>query len=199
MKEVKIYYGISGTFKTSTIESELHKNTDCIAMWSGIKLWKYYDSGIFNGLIPYSDLNYAILHLVRLKGITQDYRNADKELLVERGISDMLFYWIRKQEDQEKISTGWIGNVIKEENVIVDSAGKVEKILLIQKDQDFIRDVIIGGRRGEFFPGGVQDYLEQQERYVEFTRKYNEISREIVITDAKQYITKDLDIEFKEQ
>ena len=202
MKEVTFYYGISGTFKTTTIEAELKKEykLKAEAMWSGIKYWKSLEEGIFDGLIPYSDLNYAILHLERLRDKVWSV-DSPGYLFVERGISDMLYYWVREQEKQGKgeISRTWLETVLKEEDKLVEqnSYHTPQKVLLVQKDVDFIKDAIIGGPRGKFFPGGLEDYLEQQEQYIKFTKELNNITREVIIKDAEQYITQTLGMKWE--
>lgn len=201
MKIIKIYYGISGTFKRTTIESELEKNKEAYSMWSMIKPWKDYEKGVFNNRLPYSDLNYANLHLCRLIDyVFQIPSGSGKNtLLVERGVSDMIFYWLKKDHREDEV---WIRSVIKEEDFICDqnSYYTPEKILLIQKDIDFIKDVILKEpKRAECFPGGVEEYLKQQDDYIEFTKKYNKISKVITIKDAKRYIEDDLGLKYDER
>lgn len=197
MKEITFYYGISGTFKTTTIETELKKEykLKAEAMWSGIKYWKSLEEGIFDGLIPYSDLNYAILHLERLRDKVWGV-DSPGYLFVERGISDMLYYWIKNRGGDKEISKAWLKAVMKEEDNLTEqnSYHTPQKVLLIQKDVDFIKDIILGGPRGKFFPGGLTDYLEQQERYIEFTKELNHITKEVVIKDAHRYVTQTLEM-----
>ena len=204
MKEVTFYYGISGTFKTTTIEAELEKPNEkgwsVEAMWSGIKYWKSLEEGIFSDLIPYSDLNYAILHLSRLKDkLYESKSKGPGYLYVERGVSDMLYYWINSQDKEKgEISKEWLMAVMKEEDMLTEqrSYHTPQKVLLVQKDIDFIKETIIGGPRGKFFPGGLQDYLKQQERYIEFTKELNNITKEVVIKDAYQYVTQTLGLKW---
>ena len=61
---------------------------------------------------------------------------------------------------------------------------------------EFLKEVVLKEKtRAEVFPGGIQEYLEKQDKYVEFTKKYNKIDKEIVIDNAKEYI-ESLGIEF---
>ena len=88
---IKIYYGLSGALKGSTIESIKKKQPDLKVMESSIKAWKYYQFGIYNGLTEYNDLTYGILHLVRLREFIEHSQPKD-DVLIERGVTDSLFY-----------------------------------------------------------------------------------------------------------
>lgn len=197
MKEVVIYYGMAGTFKRTTIQSEVEKNKNSYPMWSMIKPWKDYEKGIFYNRLPYSDLNYANLHLCRL--IDHVYNiPSGSTLLVERGVSDMIFYWLGKGhgEDEE-----WIKSVVREENFICyqNSYYMPDRILLVMKDIDFIERVILREpKRKECFPGGVTDYLRRQDDYIEFTKKYNKITKTVTIKDAMSYIEQTLGLKYDE-
>ena len=73
--------------------------------------------------------------------------------------------------------------------VIYDSFKK--KILLIQRDVDFIDNVVLKEKtRAERFPRGVEDYLKAQDLYIDFTKKFNKIDEIIEITNAKNYLKK---------
>ena len=201
MKYIKFYYGISGTLKRTTIQSELEKKgNSAYSMWSMIKPWKDYERGVFNS--KPSDLNYANLHLCRLIDYLYQCPSEGREsLLVERGVTDMLFYWLKKGNSPNPLDT-WIREVTREEDFLCDqnSYYMPERVLLIMKDIDFIENVILREpKRKECFPGGVMDYLEQQNEYVEFTKKYNKISSTVTIKDAKYYIENDLGFKYDER
>lgn len=194
MYYIKQYYGMSGCFKRTTIQAGINGDKNKIALWSDIKPWKHYEK-LMN--LEQNDLNYAALHLCKLKNFIYDIpfsKDFIKTILVERGVSDMLFYWSKKNGEDEKI----FNKILKEEDVIVEqnSYYTAEKILLIQKDIDFIKDVVLKEKtRSDCFPGGVEDYLKQQEEYINFTQKYNKITSIINIKDAEKYI-KDLGFEY---
>lgn len=201
MKYINFYYGMAGTFKRTTILSELEKNKEAYPMWSMIKPWKDYEAGIFKDKLPYSDLNYANLHLCGL--IDHIYNipsgSGKNTLLVERGVSDMIFYWMKKGHEEDE---PWIKQVIREEEFICDQSSYYipEKVLLVMKDVDFIENVILReSKRRECFLGGVGNYLKQQDDYIEFTKKYNKISSTVTIKDAKYYIENDLGFEYDER
>ena len=197
-KFIRHYFGISGCFKGTTIKAELedkNNNGDSkVVMLSDIKLWKMYEKE-FN--LEQSDLNYAVEYLCKLKNFIYDFPfpNNIRTILVERGVSDMLFYWMMKHGEDEK----YIKKFVKEEEILEEqySYYNSEKILLVQKDRDFIRDVVLKEKtRADCFPGGVEDYLKQQEDYIDFTRKYNRILKVVEIKDAEKYIKNDLGLEF---
>lgn len=186
------YFGISGTFKGTTITSRLNKEKNCLAIWSDIKVWKSYERE-FN--LPVSNLNYAALHLIKLKNYIYDTPHPGIDtLLVERGVSDMIFY--------DKLTNGiddkLMNKLLHEEDVIVEQYSYYSpiNILLIQKDIDFIRDVILKEKsRSSCFPGGVEEYLRKQDEYIKFTKEHNDIKQEINIKDAEKYIV-DLGLTF---
>lgn len=193
---IKIYYGLSGTFKGTTIETL--QNKDTAVVWSMIKSWKRLETGIYSGQIIYNDLNYAIQHLTLLEYVLKT--TDKKDILVERGISDMLFYRMKAYEVLgETIDDSWIRKSVEEELRLCGDH-MVQKILLVQNDKDFIRDVILSEpTRSEKFPNGLSDYLKSQDDYIKHTEKYNSISEVITINDAKSYIEGSLGLEFKEQ
>lgn len=191
----KIYYGMCGTFKATTIKKELLSAANCVPVWSMIKPWKKYETTIFNGKVERNNLNFAILHLCMLESCISSNSN----FLVERGITDMAFYQSKlvSYPDDE-----WIKNAVKaESDVIYRRLGsEAQKILLIQNDPEFISRVVLKEKtRAEMFPGGVDDYLKAQEDYIEFTKKYNIISDIVIIDSAKDYIQNTLGLEYNEK
>lgn len=186
-KFIRHYFGMSGCFKSTTIEATLESKLDYnskVAMWSDIKTWKQYE---YKFGLEKSDLNYAALHLCRLKNYIYDipFSKNIRIILVERGVSDMMFYWSNKHGENEED----IRKVVNEEVMLEKQCSYPEKILLVQKDINFIKEVILKEpTRAECFPGGVNDYLEQQDKYIEFTNKYNKITDTIIIEDAEKYI-----------
>ena len=205
---INIYYGMSGTFKATTIKSEITKwqndhkpkknNTTYLldksvdVMWSSIKPWKHYEDILGQ---KQDDLNYANLHLCRLQDYVYDEnKHSVNYLLVERGVTDMLYYYYKNNKSVTP-DESWIKSIVREEDFICDQNHlySPNKILLVQKDIDFIKEVILKEpTRAKEFPGGVQDYLDNQEHYIEFTRSHNNITSEIVIKDAEKYIEQDL-------
>lgn len=196
---IKFYYGLSGTFKGTTIKSQLNSNT--IPVWSMIKTWKRLETGIFSGLVSRNDLNYALQHLCLLEYvINNNYDN--KTILVERGVSDMSYYRMKMYESVDpNASDEWIKKSIREELKICQilKGQTIHKILLIQNDKDWIRDVILKEpTRREVFPGGLDEYLKNQDEYIKFTEKYNSIDEIITINNSRSYI-ESLGIEYNEE
>lgn len=183
---VKIYYGLSGTFKGTTISALDH---DFKIMKSSIKPWKHYQFGPFSGLVQDNDLTYGILHLVRL-GEALEGLGDEENLSVERSISDCLFYYSYSDEFKKEgtLTEEKVKELVEEEKKMLEGK-EVKRILLIQKDRDFIRDVILKEpTRQKTFKGDVNYYLEMEDRYVEWTNKYNDIDEVIEINNAKDYI-----------
>lgn len=82
-----------------------------------------------------------------------------------------------------------IARAVEEELRIVSGLGDIKKILLVNKDEDFIRDVVLREpHRAQVFPGGVSEYLSEQDKYVSFTGRWNKIDDVREITNAREYI-----------
>lgn len=194
---IKIYYGLSGALKGSTIESIKKKQPDLKVMESSIKAWKYYQFGIYNGLTEYNDLTYGILHLVRLREFIEHSQPKD-DVLIERGVTDSLFYYYYNDEfssGKEKVENSeFIEKVVQaERSVLLPDFSKIERILLVQNDKDFVRNVVLKDEyRKKTFKNDPNLYFQLQEKYVEFTSKYNPIDSIIRIDNAEEYITKTL-------
>lgn len=188
MKQIKFYYGLSGTFKTSTILNEKSRFVDYESpvVWSMIKQWKDLENNEFAGLVESNHLNFALLHLCNLGNIIKSSNNEDI-ILVERGVTDPLYYWTA--EDITSVDEKWVNTIVEKEYELCDGENsRVEKILLIQKDADFIDKVILAEpHRREIFPN-VESYLKKQEDYVTFTKKYNKITQTIIIDSAEDYL-----------
>ena len=191
---IEFFYGLSGTFKGTTINSLI--TPDTAVVWSMIKPWKRLETGIYSGMIERNDLNYALLHLCILE---HTLKTTDKKnILVERGVSDMSYYRMRMYENIDpNASDNWIQKAVEEELRICQDP--VHKILLVQNDKDFIENVILSEpTRREVFPNGLDDYLMNQESYIKFTERYNSIDEVITINNAKSYL-ESLGIEYSEE
>lgn len=182
---IEIFYGISGTGKTT-----LAKRKDRYHL-SGIKEfrneWKSSFEG-FDRFLPLNDLSFAHLHLYELRKMINDDSNVGVgayggSVGIERGVTDMLFFWeLHGGEHSDELCN----KLVKEEAEIL---GDVKKTLLVMKDRDFISDVILAEpQRRDQFPGGVEQYLEIQNTYVEFTKKWNKIDKETTIYEASKFI-----------
>lgn len=191
MKNIKIYYGLSGAFKGTTIKSV---ETGPI-MESAIKRWKYYQFGTFEGKTDYHDSTYGILHLVRLKDFLEG--TTEQSCVVERGITDSIFYSIYNTElETTPEDSSFIKACIEEEDKLLSGAN-VQRILLVQKDYDFVRDVVLKEpSRKRTFKDDPDKYMELQDKYVRFTTTYNKIDKIININNAKEYI-ESLGLEYK--
>lgn len=196
---IKIYYGLSGTFKGTTIKSILsnNNNQDISVVWSMIKTWKRLETGIYSGLIERNDLNYALLHLCNLE---HTLKTTDKkDILVERGVSDMSYYRLQAYRNIDPdASDKWIREAIEEELKICQGQA-IHKILLVQNDREFIENTVLSEKtRCEVFPNGLDDYLKSQELYVKFTEQYNKIDEVITINNARSYL-ESLGVEYDEK
>ena len=69
---------------------------------------------------------------------------------------------------------------------------KIERILLIQNDKDFIKDVVLKDEyRKKTFNNDPELYLNLQEKYISFTTKYNGIDNIVRIDNAKDFAARD--------
>lgn len=188
---ITFYYGMSGAFKATTIKKKLEEDKNLKVLWSKIKSWKNLENTLFNGLIEYNDLNYALLHLCLLEEKVDELDDKSSGLLVERGVTDMIFY---KTRDLKVVNDMWVDFITNYEESLCKE--KPKKILLIQNDTKFIENVILNEpSRREKFPD-LDTYLKCQDQYVKFCEKYNEITETIEITNAEDYITNTLGMEF---
>ncbi len=198
MKNIRIYYGMSGALKGATIKSQITNKegpySGCGVMESAIKPWKSYQFGIFDGLTEYNDLTYAILHMVRLREFMEE-NSSSSSLLIERGVSDTLFYHYNNDlggSIQENPS--FIEKVIYSETaLLLPDFFKIEKILLIQNDRDFVKDVVLSDEyRKRTFNDNPDLYFDLQEKYIDFTTKYNQIDNVVRIDNAREYVVNTL-------
>ena len=182
---IKFYYGMSGAFKATTITAENKRSgNNASVVWSMIKPWKSYESGVFKNLTAPDHLNFAMLHLCNLESILRE--TTRQNILVERGVTDAIFYWLRNNPSAEN-ECGWIIRAVEEELELCKGR-EVNKTLLVMKDRDFIENTILSEpSRAAVFPLGVNSYLEDQEKYIEFTKRYNSISNTVEITYARDY------------
>lgn len=179
MRENKIYYGLSGTLKSTTINGYFVEERKVIIR-SAIKVWKQKRDLLFPWLKGETNLNYALLHLTRL----QEYVYGDYEFIIERGVTDPLYY--EQKVNPDMITPLVISSAVKQESEIL--GGEPQKILMIMLDKDFIKKKTLSEEtRAQWFKG-VEDYLEKQKEYVEYTKKYNNITEIIEIKDAESYL-----------
>ena len=193
MKNIKIYYGMSGSCKGTTISSIVESDPSTIVTNSVIKDWKFYQYGVFKDIADYNDINYGILHLVKLKEFINRNKDNSSNLIVERGITDSIFYYYYNDEFNKKVtneSSKIVSNAVMEEDkLLLKDVYNVEKILLVQNDKDFIKNsVFMDPYRNKTFKGSLDYYLELQTKYVQFTTKYNGIDKIVVIDNARDYI-----------
>lgn len=185
-RNITFYYGMSGTFKATIIRSILSKVQNISPIWSEIKPWKELENGIFKNKLQVNDLNFAALHLCNLRAHTNSSEYFKKDLLVERGVTDMIFYDLKNNKNKNEDSS-WISKVVDKEIKLCDDR-EIRKILLIQKDTDFINKVIFreSTRKEQF--SDINDYFLKQDQYVEFTKKYNKIDEVKVIDSASEFL-----------
>lgn len=191
----KIYYGMSGALKNQTILKESPPSAKI--MKSAIKPWKNLENGPLHNLIVPSDLNFAALHLIRLNDWVE---LCGENLVVERGVTDFLFFHFRSQQYHPgktlEMDINLIKDLVQKENSILSSP--CEKILLIQRDPNFvIEKVFEDPHRKATFSGDVNLYLRMQEEYIQFTKTWNTIDREVIIENAKEYIEEILKQEYQ--
>jgi hypothetical protein len=200
--KIKVYYGISGTLKSTTLDRKYKWpfSTDIqdghvipIILRSAIKIWKTNRDQLFPWLSKETNLNYALLHLVRMEEYIQCREFENYLYIIERGISDMMFY--EYQKSPEIITPSIINGAINQESKIFGKSESIEKILMIMKDEKFIAEKVLSEKTRANCFRGVQDYLQKQEDYIRFTKKYNQIDKEIVIEDAREYLS-NLGIEY---
>lgn len=189
--KVKIYYGLSGTLKSTSIRKYLEYDPEAYVVWSSIKVWKNNRNLLFPWLSGETNLNYTLLHLTRLEEI--NYQE-DTNYIIERGVTDSLYY--ESLKNQNLITPEVIKRAVDRESEIIGNSSKldVHKTLMIMHDKKFIAEKVLSEKsRAECFKNP-DDYLRKQEEYVDFTKTYNKISETIDIENAWEYLEKVLGI-----
>jgi hypothetical protein len=189
--KVKIYYGLSGTLKSTSIRKYLEYDPEAYVMWSSIKVWKNNRNLLFPWLSGETNLNYTLLHLTRLEEI--NYQE-DTNYIIERGVTDYLYY--ESLKNQNLITPEVIKRAVDRESEIIGNSLKldVHKTLMIMHDKKFIAEKVLSEKsRAECFKNP-DDYLQKQEEYVDFTKTYNKISEIVDIENAWEYLEKVLGI-----
>ena len=194
---VKFFYGMSGAFKGVTLSAEKDASeADVYEIRSMIKPWKDIMGRIFNTTKTEDHRDYALLHLCTMRNVIEEideysidsYNLLEKTILIERGVTDPLYYWLRGKvfgQSEEEI----IERAVQEELDIISGYGDIKKILLVNQDKDFIRDVVLQEpHRSGVFPGGVEQYLKEQEDYISWTARWNNINEVREIKSAREYI-----------
>lgn len=183
-RSIKFYYGMCGTFKATTIKAS-NDGVNTKVVWSDIKPWKKFEKSLE---LEQNDLIYANLHLYNLE--KEINGSISENIFVERGVTDMFFYYV-KNNPVIKDACLFLNRLDKavelEEEICKDF--EITRILLIQEDVNFVKDVIFKEpTRLKEFPGGVDEFLREQDKYVRFTTTHNSIGSTINIKSAKEYI-----------
>jgi len=192
----KIYYGMSGAFKGSTIRHDLKLNPDTQVMYSGIKSWKKFHESLFKDLLPQSDLHFSLLHLVRL----EEFMSGKPEnFIIERGVTDSLFYNLYNDEyNSSKPSEETIKKTVEAEQSLLGGIDNLERVLLIQEDVDFVKNIVFKEEsRAKTFNYDPDYYFQLQKTYVEFTMTHNKVDNVVRIKDAREYILNTLEEQIK--
>lgn len=183
-----ILYGMSGSLKLTTMNF-LYK--DEFKVYSDTKPFFNYDKLYFNWSGIPNDSHLAIHRLLTLD--LEGYLPKDKNIVIERGVSDNIFCVPNRKlsglDTYDKIK---IKELIDKESEIISrrSSSKIEKILMIMEDKKFIEDEVLKeDSRRSIYPN-LDIYLSKQEEYVEFTNKWNTISKTVIIKNAFDYINK---------
>lgn len=203
---IKFFYGMSGAFKGVTLMAERDASEDEVfEIRSMIKPWKDIMGRIFDTTKPEDHRDYALLHLCTIKNVVDEideystgaYDLLEKTILVERGVTDPLYYWLRGKifgKETEEI----IEKAVQEELDLLQGYGNIRKILLINQDRDFIENVVLKEpHRSGVFPGGIDQYMKDQEDYIAWTSRWNNINEVREIKSAREYI-EGLGLEFIE-
>ena len=185
---IKFFYGMSGAFKGVTLTAEdIASEGKIIKVRSMIKPWKDIMGRIFDNTKEEDHRDYTLLHLSLLTHIIGDVKSGE-DVNIERGVTDSLYYWTRGKIYGREIEEE-IARAVEEELRIVSGMGDIKKILLVNKDTEFIKNVVLSEpHRSQVFPGGLEDYLSQQDKYIAFTSRWNKIDEVREITNARDYI-----------
>lgn len=180
LRSIEFFYGMSGALKGTTI-----KTKSGYVVWSDIKPWKNWRDKYFPDS-PTTHSNFTLLHLMSIKNIPTNLLERDTPIIIERGVTDSLFYYSRQKEPLDNT----IQDLVDLEQSLLPP-GNIKKTLLVMCDQEFIESKVLTTEitRRQEFPT-LTDYITSQEKYVEFTTKWNRIDEIVYIKDAYDYIKK---------
>lgn len=182
-----IIYGMSGSLKLTTINS-LYKNN--FKVYSDTKPFFSYDEKYFNWSGRPNDSHLAIHRLLTLD--LEGYLPKDQDIVIERGVTDNLFCIpnrkIQGLESYEDIKIKELVDL--EENILLNRTGlsNIDKILLVMEDKNFIESRVLNNKYRKAIYPNLDIYIEKQNEYIEFTEKWNKVSKKIIIRDALNYI-----------
>lgn len=192
---VTIYYGMSGTLKLSSILA-LHK--DDFKVLSDNKRFFEMDEKYFNWSGRVNDSHLATHRILMLD--TEGYLPVGRDIAIERGVSDMIFHIpMRKLSGLSSYSDIKIPELVQLEYDIITkrTESKIRKVLLVMNDKDFISERVINNRFRKAVYPDVESYLSHQREYIDFTSKFNIIDETTEINDAKEYITRTLNVRYE--
>lgn len=195
MNRCTIIYGLSGSLKMATLNSYLYEGD--FKLYSDTKSFFDIDEKYFNWSSRPNDCHLAIHRLLSLKLIPRDVRN----VAIERGVTDNLFCVPNRKlsglEFYDNIDIK--GLVDMESNLLSDF--EVNRLLLVMKDEDFIKNTVLNGPDGRhrkaIYPD-LETYISKQDEYVKFTKKWNKIDNTVVISNARGYIETILKLKYNE-
>lgn len=174
---IRIFYGMSGTFKLTTIQ---RKYGDTFKILSAIKPHYKMAKTIFNGNRELQDLDFAMYRLLELSERLPQVGDCS----IERGITDFMHSYQNRSYWKPGID---IQKLVEAESETFGDT-EVKKILMVMKDEDFIQNTILSEPTRKAIYPDLKTYLSEQDKYVEFTKKWNLISEEIIILDAHTYL-----------
>lgn len=189
-----IIFGMSGSCKMATINSHLY--LDDFKIYSDTKPFYDMDEAYFNWSSRPNDAHLAIHRLLTLQ--LPGFLPSDKNVVIERGVTDNAFCIPnRKIQGMDRYDLIDIYGLVDLELRSLRNF-EVTKKLLIMRDEDFIVNKVINERHRSALYPDLSTYLSKQDEYVKFTKKYNDIDDEIIIADAKDYITRILKQDYHE-
>lgn len=185
-RKCTIFYGLSGSLKMATLNSSLYEND--FKVYSDTKPFYGMDERYFNWSSRPNDAHLAIHRILTLQ--LPGYLPDDKDVVIERGVTDNAFCIPnRKIQGMDCYDLIDIDGLVDLESKAL-SKYDVSRKLLIMRDENFIINEVLKDRYRRTLYPDLSTYLEKQDDYVRFTRKYNDIDEEVVIADAKDYITR---------
>lgn len=187
--KVKIFFGMSGALKLTTINSMY---SDWFKVYSDTKPFYEIDEKYLNWSSRFND---GALLAHRLLTLDLDgFLPTDKNIAIERGISDNIFCipnrGIPGLEDYSKIK---VDELVELELSIINkrtNGSIIEKELLVMEDDLFVSKNVLNDKYRKSIYPDLYTYRRKQDEYVEFTQNCNSIDKVTVITNAMDYINK---------
>lgn len=166
-REAIIFHGLSGDVKLAALNAM--KSPLSVVLYSAIRKARSIQHNL-GSKVGVEHVDYSIIHLLRLEDLLSSISPLTPVILTERGSVDAPFFAYREGNISFEEALE-LGKKLKEEEEWVLRAYNTVNILrkaVRVLDIKYINDLVIDKCRSDIFPGGVDQYVEDQDKYIEY-------------------------------